>query len=58
MYINFKIYFIDYAITVVPFSPFIPLHPAHPLSPTFPLLFHVHGSYRKALWLLHFLYCS
>ena len=31
-----KIYFIDYAITVVPISPFIPLHPALPLPPTFP----------------------
>ena len=32
----FKIYFIDYAITVVPFPLFTPLHPAHPLPPTFP----------------------
>ena len=32
----FKIYFIDYAITGVPFPPFTPLHPAHPLPPTFP----------------------
>ena len=28
--------FIDYAITVVPFTPFTSLHPAHPLPPTFP----------------------
>ena len=40
-----KKYFIDYAITVIPFLPFISLHPAHP-SPTFPPpLVHVHGSY-------------
>ena len=32
-----KVYFIDYCITVVPFSPFIPLCPAHSLPLTFPL---------------------
>ena len=32
----FKIYFIDYAITVVPFPPLTPLCPAHPVPPTFP----------------------
>ena len=31
----FLTYFIDYAITVVPFSPFIPLCSAHPFPPTF-----------------------
>ena len=41
-----NIYFIDYAITVVPFPhPFTPLHPAHPLPPTPPPIVHVHGSY-------------
>ena len=41
-----KIYFIDYAITVVPFPPFTPLHPAHPLPPTFPL-------YSSCPWVIH-----
>ena len=42
----FKIYFIDYAITVVPLPPFILICPAHPLPPKFPpALVHVHGSY-------------
>ena len=40
-----KIYFIDYATTIVPFPPFTPLHPAHHLPPTFPPIVHVHGSY-------------
>ena len=31
----FLTYFIDYAITVVPFPSFIPIWPAHPLPPTF-----------------------
>ena len=34
----FLMYFIDYAITGVPFSPFIPLCPAHHLPHTFPPL--------------------
>ena len=42
----FKIYFIDYAITVVPFPPLIPLCPAHPLPPTFP-------PYSSCLWVIH-----
>ena len=46
-------YFIDYAITVVPFSP---LYSPPPCTP--PPLVHVHGSYIRVLWLLHFLYCS
>ena len=33
-----KIYFIDYAITVVLLPPFTPLHPAHPIPPTVPPL--------------------
>ena len=47
MELPFKnIYFIDYAITVLPFpAPLTPLHPAHPLPPTFPSIVHVHGSY-------------
>ena len=44
-----KIYFIHYAITVVPFFlPFISLCPAYPLPPAFPTplpLVHVHGLY-------------
>ena len=40
------------------FPPFTPLHPAHPLPPTFLPIVHVHGSYLKVLWLLHFLHCS
>ena len=36
---SFQVYFIDYAITVVPFFLlFIPLHPAPPLPPACPLL--------------------
>ena len=36
---SFQVYFIDYAITVVPFFLlFIPLHPALPLPPACPLL--------------------
>ena len=35
-----------------------PLHPAHPLPLTFPPIVHVHGSYLKVLWLLHFLHYS
>ena len=42
----FKIYFIDYAITVVPFLPFTPPHPAHPLPPTFP-------PYSSCPWVIH-----
>ena len=53
----FLIYFIDYAITVVPFSP---LHCSPPCTPshTYSPLDHVHGSYIQVLWLLHFLYYS
>ena len=36
--VHFKIFFIDYAITVVLFPPFIPLHPAHTLPPAYPSL--------------------
>ena len=55
----FKVYFIDYAITVVPvFSPFIQLHHAHPppcnATPSGSCPWVVHISF----WLLHFLYCS
>ena len=35
---NFKIYFIDYAITVVPFSSLYSPPPAHPLPPSTPSL--------------------
>ena len=42
----FFLYFIDYAITVVPFPPFPQLHPAHPLPPTFP-------SYSSCPWVIH-----
>ena len=43
----FKIYFIDYAITVVPFpTPLTPLHPDHPLPPTFP-------PYSSCPWVIH-----
>ena len=44
----FKIYFIYYAIIVVPFFflPFIPLHPAHALPPTFP-------SFSSCPWVIH-----
>ena len=42
----FLIYFIDYAITVVPFPPFTPLHPAHHLPPTFP-------PYSSCSWVIH-----
>ena len=38
----FKIYFIDYALTVVPFTP---LH-SHPLPPTFP-------AFSSCLWVTH-----
>ena len=43
----FKIYFIDYAITVVPFPPpFIPLCSAHPVPPTSP-------SFSSCSWVIH-----
>ena len=39
LFLFFEIYFIDYAITVVPFFlPFIPLHPVPHLPPSFPHL--------------------
>ena len=34
-FLIFSIYFIDYAIIVVPFPPFIPLYPAQPFLPAF-----------------------
>ena len=47
-FLLFKVYFIDYAITIVQiFLPFIPLHPAPPLPPTFPL--HLSSS----AWVIH-----
>ena len=45
-FITFLMYFIDYAITVVPFSPFIPLHPVRPVPPAFP-------SPSSCLWVVH-----
>ena len=37
-FIFLKMYFTDYAITIVPFFlPFIPLHPAPPLPSAFPI---------------------
>ena len=45
----FLIYFIDYAITVVPFSsphPLIPLHPAHSLLPAVP-------TFSSCPWVIH-----
>ena len=42
----FKIYFIDSAITVVPFPPFTLLHPAHTLPPTF-------LPYSPCPWIIH-----
>ena len=43
----FLIYFIDYAITAVPFFiPFIPLHPVLPIPPSF---FHLSSH----LWVIH-----
>ena len=41
----FKICFIDYATTVVPFPPFIPLYPEYPLHSHSSPLVHVRGSY-------------
>ena len=52
-----KVYFIDYAITVVPFfSLLCPATPSHQHSPH-PLA-HVHGSYIQVIWPFHFLYYS
>ena len=48
-------YFLDYAITVVPFFP--PLYSPQPSSIPTPLV-HIHGLYIQVLWLLHFLSCS
>ena len=43
---SFKIYFMAYAITDVPFFlPFIPLYPVPLSHHHFPTLLHVHGSY-------------
>ena len=42
----FLIYFIDYAVSVVPLSPFIPLLPEHPLPPTFP-------PFSSCPWVIH-----
>ena len=53
----FKVYFIDFYITVFPV--FFPLIPStwHPLPSSNPhSLVHVHGSCIYVLWLLHFLY--
>ena len=36
MFVFLNIYFIDYAITVVPFPPFLPHHPAPFIPPAFP----------------------
>ena len=54
----FKIFF-DCAITAVQFPPALFLSVLHTPSPphSTPLV-HVHGSYIKVLWLLHFLYYS
>ena len=42
----FKIYFIDYAIIVVPFPPLVSLCHAHPLPPTFP-------PFSSCPWVIH-----
>ena len=54
----FKIYFIDYAITVVPFPLFTPLHPAPPLPPTFPPYSSCPWVIHLSIWFLHFLHYS
>ena len=54
-----KLYFIDYAITVVPIFPLSPpttQPPPHLRNPH--AIVHVHGSWVKVHWLLHFLYCT
>ena len=50
----FKLYFIDYAITVFPNFP--PLSPSTPSGNPHTTV-HVHGSCIYVLWLLRFLYC-
>ena len=56
----FKLYFIDYAITIVPVFPFLPPsiqpHPAPSGNPH--TIVHVHGSCICVLWLLYFLCCT
>ena len=41
----FKVYFIDYVITVFPIFPFCPSSACTPNPPAFPPLVHVHGLY-------------
>ena len=56
----FKVHFIDYAITVVPFF-FSSLFPSTlhcPPTSISPHLVPVHGSYIQILWLIYFLYYS
>ena len=54
-----KIYFIAYAVTVVPVFPLFLPPPNTPIpSSNPPILVHVHGSCIRILWPLHFLYCS
>ena len=46
LFIYFKVYFIDDAITVFPiFPPRYPLRPDLPSPPAFPTLVHIHGLY-------------
>ena len=55
----FFTYFIDYAITVVPFFlPFTPFFPVLPLPPAFPHFSSCPWFIHKVLWFLHFPYYS
>ena len=56
----FKVYFFDYAVTVVTFfSPLYPLSALHTIPPAFPpFLSSCLWAYIYVLWLLHFLYYS
>ena len=60
LFFLFKLYFIDYAITVLLIFPLCPpLHPAPPTPSGNPhTIVHAHGSCVQVLWLLHFLYCT
>ena len=56
--IFFKLYFIVYALTVVPgFPPPLHLDPSHSLMQS-PTVVHAHGSCRYVLWLLYSLCCT
>ena len=62
MILYFKLYFIIYAITVVPIFPPCPFHqvapPQLPQAIPIPFLVHIHGLCIYVLWLLYFLCCT